>query len=58
MAFVSIHRPLFTESKNVDFPNDGSLSTNQNGAFCKVTVTALGEVEFGSLIRVISRRIT
>lgn len=35
MAFVTIHRPLFTESKNVDFPNDGSLSTNQNGAFCK-----------------------
>ncbi|XP_015767027.1 PREDICTED: uncharacterized protein LOC107345791 [Acropora digitifera] len=35
MAFGTIHRPLFTESKNVDFPNDGSLSTNYNGAFCK-----------------------
>ena len=36
MAFGTIHRPLFTESKNVYFPNDGSLSTSYNGAFCKV----------------------
>ena len=36
MAFGTIHRPLFTESKNVDFPNNASLSTNYNGAFCKV----------------------
>ncbi|XP_067041439.1 uncharacterized protein [Acropora muricata] len=35
MVFGTIHRPLFTESKHVDFPNDGSLSTNYNGAFCK-----------------------
>ena len=36
MAFGTIHRPLFTETKNVYFPNDGSLSTNYNGAFCEV----------------------
>ncbi|XP_074621554.1 uncharacterized protein LOC141880073 [Acropora palmata] len=35
MAFGKIHRPLFTESKNVYFPNDGSVSTNYNGAFCE-----------------------
>ncbi|XP_015767022.1 PREDICTED: uncharacterized protein LOC107345789 isoform X1 [Acropora digitifera] len=35
MAFGTIHRPLFTESKNVFFPNNGSLSTSYNGAFCE-----------------------
>lgn len=35
MAFETIHRPLFTESKAVDFPNDSPVSANYNGAFCK-----------------------
>ena len=36
MAFEKIHRPLFAESKHVDFPNNNSVSTSYNGAFCKV----------------------
>ena len=36
MAFETIHRPLFAESKHVDFPNNNSVSTSYNGAFCKV----------------------
>ncbi|CAH3196273.1 unnamed protein product, partial [Porites evermanni] len=35
MAFETIHRPLFAESKHVDFPNNNSVSTSYNGAFCK-----------------------
>ncbi|CAH3028669.1 unnamed protein product [Porites evermanni] len=35
MAFDTIHRPLFAESKHVDFPNNNSVSTSYNGAFCK-----------------------
>ena len=36
MAFEAIHRPLFTESKNIEFPNNNSVSKNYNGAFCEV----------------------
>ena len=36
MAFETIHRPLFTESREVYFPNNESLSASYNGAFCKV----------------------
>ena len=36
MAFETIHRPLFTESKNVNFSNDSPVSSNHNGAFCEV----------------------
>ena len=36
IAFGTIHRPLFTEGKNVFFPNNVSLSTYYNGAFCEV----------------------
>ena len=39
MAFEKIHRPLFAESKHVDFPNNSSVSTSYNGAFCKVRST-------------------
>ncbi|XP_073253699.1 uncharacterized protein [Porites lutea] len=35
MAFEKIHRPLFAESERVDFPNNNSVSTSYNGAFCK-----------------------
>lgn len=35
MAFEAIHRPLFTESKKIEFPNNSSVSKNYNGAFCK-----------------------
>ncbi|PFX14672.1 Fibrillin-1 [Stylophora pistillata] len=35
MAFEEIHRPLFTESRKIDFPNNKSVSANYNGAFCK-----------------------
>ncbi|KAL9972572.1 hypothetical protein ACROYT_G018902 [Oculina patagonica] len=35
MAFETIHRPLFTESRKVDFPNDNPVSINYNGAFCQ-----------------------
>ena len=41
MAFEKIHRPLFAESKHVDFPNNNSVSTSYNGAFCKVRGTLL-----------------
>ena len=41
MAFEKIHRPLFAESKHVDFPNNNSVSTSYNGAFCKVRSTLL-----------------
>ena len=41
MAFEKIHRPLFAESKHVDFPNNNSVSTSYNGAFCKVRSTSL-----------------
>ena len=41
MAFEKIHRPLFAESKHVEFPNNNSVSTNYNGAFCKVRSTLL-----------------
>ena len=41
MAFEKIHRPLFAESKHVDFPNNDSVSTSYNGAFCKVRRTSL-----------------
>ena len=41
MAFEKIHRPLFAESKHVDFPNNDSVSTSYNGAFCKVRSTLL-----------------
>ena len=41
MAFEKIHRPLFAESKHVDFPNNDSVSTSYNGAFCKVRGTLL-----------------
>ena len=41
MAFEKIHRPLFAESKHVDFPNNDSVSTSYNGAFCKVRRTLL-----------------
>ena len=36
MVFETIHRPLFAESKQVNFPNNSPVSTNYNGAFCKV----------------------
>lgn len=36
MAFEAIHRPLFTESKKIEFPNNNSVSKNYNGAFCEV----------------------
>ena len=36
MVFETIHRPLFAESKHVVFPNNNTVSTNYNGAFCKV----------------------
>ncbi|CAH3131432.1 unnamed protein product, partial [Porites lobata] len=35
MVFEKIHRPLFAENKHVDFPNNNSVSTSYNGAFCK-----------------------
>ncbi|RMX49928.1 hypothetical protein pdam_00025809, partial [Pocillopora damicornis] len=35
MAFEEIHRPLFSESRKIDFPNNSSVSANYNGAFCK-----------------------
>jgi len=35
MAFEAIHRPLFAESRSVDFPNNNSVSINSNGAFCQ-----------------------
>ncbi|XP_022787222.1 uncharacterized protein LOC111327330 [Stylophora pistillata] len=35
MAFEEIHRPLFAESRKIDFPNNSSVSANYNGAFCK-----------------------
>ncbi|CAH3159381.1 unnamed protein product [Porites evermanni] len=35
MVFETIHRPLFAESKQVNFPNNSPVSTNYNGAFCK-----------------------
>ncbi|CAH3159390.1 unnamed protein product, partial [Porites evermanni] len=35
MAFEKIHRPVFAESKHVEFPNNNSVSTSYNGAFCK-----------------------
>jgi len=35
LAFETIHRPLFTESKKVLFPNDNPVSANDNGAFCQ-----------------------
>ena len=38
MAFETIHRPLFTESKRVHFPNDNPVSANDNGAFCQVCI--------------------
>ena len=41
MAFEKIQRPLFAESKHVDFPNNSSVSTSYNGAFCKVRSTLL-----------------
>ena len=41
MAFEKIQRPLFAESKHVEFPNNNSVSTNYNGAFCKVRSTLL-----------------
>ena len=41
MVFEKIHRPLFAESKHVDFPNNNSVSTSYNGAFCKVRSTLL-----------------
>ena len=41
MVFEKIHRPLFAESKHVDFPNNNSVSTSYNGAFCKVRNTLL-----------------
>ena len=41
MAFEKIHRPLFADSKHVDFPNNNSVSTSYNGAFCKVRNTLL-----------------
>ena len=41
MAFEKIHRPLFAESKHMEFPNNNSVSTNYNGAFCKVRSTLL-----------------
>ena len=41
MAFEKIHRPLFAESKHVDFSNNNSVSTSYNGAFCKVRSTLL-----------------
>ena len=28
MAFEAIHRPLFTESKKIEFPNNNSVSKN------------------------------
>ena len=40
-ACENIHRPLFAESKHVEFPNNNSVSTNYNGAFCKVRSTLL-----------------
>ena len=36
MVFETIHRPLFAESKQVNFPNNSPVSANYNGAFCKV----------------------
>ena len=39
MAFEEIHRPLFSESRKIDFPNNSSVSANYNGAFCKVGCT-------------------
>lgn len=36
MAFQAIHRPLFTESQKIEFPNNNSVSKNYNGAFCEV----------------------
>ncbi|PFX14674.1 hypothetical protein AWC38_SpisGene21153 [Stylophora pistillata] len=35
MAFEEIHRPLFAESRKIDFPNNSSVSSKYNGAFCK-----------------------
>ena len=38
MVFETIHRPLFAESKQVNFPNNSPVSANYNGAFCKVGI--------------------
>ena len=47
LAFENLHRPLFKEHQEVDFPNDVSPSQRYNYAFCKVSIIYWLNLELG-----------